>query len=197
MGLFLTGTAMWGVDGARARAALEAWAGSPAQPEELAESPAGTTVVYPSDFFEWDEVSAWLSTHLGTPVLSFHVHDGDLWMVRLFVAGDDVARYNPLPGYWAEVPPEEHARWAGDAEVMSRHLPGVTPASVERYFVPWSDAVGGKAYPDDEFPTGDPWQVADFLTRLGLVYPEPEPLAPDPPAPSTKRAPWWRRRQTR
>jgi hypothetical protein len=32
-------------------------------------------------------------------------------------------------------------------------------------------AESDNAYPDDEFPYNDCWQVTDFMCRLGLVYP--------------------------
>ena len=30
-----------------------------------------------------------------------------------------------------------------------------------------------KAYPDDEYPYGECWQLTDFLRKLGTPYPPP------------------------
>ena len=37
------------------------------------------TVMYPGGFFGWDDASEHLSKSLGVPVISLHIHDGDLW----------------------------------------------------------------------------------------------------------------------
>ncbi len=132
------------------------------------------TVMYPGDFFGWDEASEYLSKSLGVPVISLHIHDGDLWMYVLFRDGGEVNQFNPVPDYWSEdLSPEERSSWAGDAGVVAGNWEGVDAASIGRYLVTWDldrDAPG-KAYDDDEFPIGDCRQIVDFMGKLGLTYP--------------------------
>jgi hypothetical protein len=132
------------------------------------------TVLYPSEFFGWDEASSYLSSSLHAPVFSMHIHDGDLWMYVLYHDGEEVDHFNPIPDYWMEdLSPEEESVWAGDAEVVARTWPGVDAASIERYLVTWDldDDEPGKAYETDEHPTGDCWQLLDFMRKLGLPHP--------------------------
>lgn len=140
----------------------------------IAASPRGASIRYPGDFMDWDEASQFLSTEMRAPVFSLHIHDGDLWMFRLFVAGCEVTHFNPLPDYWGEVDARELANWQGDANEIVRHVPDVSASDIERYLVRWNaaDEGDGKAYPDDEFPTGSDWQMTDFMRRIGLPYPD-------------------------
>lgn len=50
----------------------------------IEEANCNTSVLYPHDFSKWDESSAFLSKNLNTPVFSFHIHDGYLWMYVLY-----------------------------------------------------------------------------------------------------------------
>ena len=50
----------------------------------FAELNGNATVVYPDGFVEWDEASKCLSESLRQPTLSFHIHDGDLWMFVVY-----------------------------------------------------------------------------------------------------------------
>jgi hypothetical protein len=137
------------------------------------------TVLYPGDFLAWDEASAYLSRSLGVPVVSLHVHDGDLWTYSLFVGGEEVDRFNPIPDYWSDDPPdEERSLQAGDAGVVAANWEGVDAAAIERYLVTWDlgEDRPGRAYEDDVHPYGDCWQVLDFMGRLGLPRPLDDPL---------------------
>ncbi len=139
-----------------------------------------------------------LSKALKRPVFSFHIHDSDLWMFNLFVDGKDVARFNPRPDYWEEVTDEERARWAGDAAEVARQIPGLAAKSIEKYLAVWPEGqeAGEKAYPEDQFPIGDEWQVVDFMRAVGIKYPDKEsPGVPfifrlAPKAAPTR--PWWK-----
>jgi hypothetical protein len=135
---------------------------------------APITVMYPGDLFGWDEASKRLSKVLGVPVISLHIHDGDLWMYVLYRDGEEIDQFNPIPDYWSEDPsPEERSSWAGDAIVVAENWEGVDAASIERYLVVWDldDDHPGKACEDDEHPIGDCWQLVDFMRKLGLTYP--------------------------
>jgi hypothetical protein len=132
------------------------------------------TVLYPDNFLGWDEASSFLSVSLGAPVLSLHIHDGDLWMYVLFVNGEAVDHFNPIPDYWSEeVSPEERSLWAGDAKVIAEVWKGVDAASIEKYLVAWDleEEDSGKAYESDRFAFNDCWQLTDFMQKLDLLYP--------------------------
>jgi hypothetical protein len=145
------------------------------EPHELlivSPAPSGhMTVQYPGDFFEWDEASECLPRELDHPVFSLHIHDGDLWMYRLFVRGNEVVRFNPIPDYWAELEEEERSAWEGNANVLAKHWPGAKAVALRPYLKTWDldDEDPPKAHPDDEFGQSD-WQLVDFMRRLGLAY---------------------------
>ena len=133
-----------------------------------------TLVLYPSSFEKWDAVSAHISAELGCAAFSFHIHDGDLWMFILFRSGAEMAWFNPRPDYWGDISDGERKKWAGEAAAICAAVPGLPKASIERYFLPWSEdlmSTETKAYPDDEWSYGIDWQMVDFMRRLGFVYP--------------------------
>lgn len=187
MGLFLSASGVVTADGGAVLAAIESYVAETGGTFELrpgttndrdigviSAAASTATVLYPEGFSDWDELSRFLSQRLKTPVFSFHIHDGDLWMFIAFDRGDEVARFNPIPDYWDEIEDAERAHWAGDAKVVASLVPGITAASVERYFIPWTEETvtsEGKAYADDEFAIGVDWQLTDFMRRLGFAYP--------------------------
>jgi hypothetical protein len=131
------------------------------------------TVVYPGDFLEWDDASRYLSEVLSCPVFSFHIHDGDLWMFTFFHKGKQVTQYNPTPEYWGEISDEEKEQWKGDAKLIASCIGNLKEADIVNYLKQWDleGDEGKKAYPDDEYPYVDCWQMCDFMKRIGLVYP--------------------------
>lgn len=141
----------------------------------IQEAGNNTSILYPDGFVEWDEASAFLSKDLAVPVFSFHVHDGDLWMYILYVNGEIVDQFNPIPDYWDEsIPVEEIETWKGDATIVAKYIPGLNPKNIERYLTRWDleSEENNKAYPGDEF-TRD-WQLIDFMKKTGLSYPADE-----------------------
>jgi hypothetical protein len=68
---------------------------------------------------------------------------------------------------------EDRKAWSGNAAVVGKYWPGLVPEAIGNYLFDWDleDADPGNAYPDDQFPYNDCWQVKDFMHRLGLVYP--------------------------
>lgn len=132
------------------------------------------TVLYPATFMAWDDASAHLSRSLKVLVFSFHIHDEDLWMYTLFADGDEVDHFNPIPDYWSEdLPDEQQAAWAGNAEVVAQYWPGLEAKDIENYLVWWDldEEEPDQAYADDEFTYLDCWQLVDFMRKLGLEYP--------------------------
>lgn len=137
------------------------------------EANGNTTVFNSYSFMEWDESSAFISKDLNAPVFSFHIHDGDLWMYILYVNGQEVDRFNPIPDYWEDnMDIEEMASWAGDATVVTQYVPWISRPDIGQYLVRWdleADEVA-RAYPDDEYIQED-WQLLDFMRKLALPYP--------------------------
>jgi hypothetical protein len=132
------------------------------------------TVSYPHEFVGWDEPSSFLSVSLGVPVISLRLHDGDLWRYVLYVNGEGVDRFNPIPDYWSREPsPEERSLWRGDASVVAEVWKGIDAPSIAKYLVTWDldEEEPGKAYESDRFPLNDCCQLIDFMQKLGLVYP--------------------------
>jgi hypothetical protein len=132
------------------------------------------SVLDPAGFTDGDELSEYISKELRCPVFSLDIHAGDLWMFRLFDLGAEVAWFNPRPDYWGEISDAERQKWSGDASVVTAHIPGLSANSISRYFVPWTEDIASsqiKAYSDDKSHIGEDWQMVDFMTRLGLIYP--------------------------
>lgn len=187
MGLFLAMSGIVGADKAGVEAALRSFvdtrsgslqraARSTEDPDTLVLVGDGSrcSVLYPSGFLKWDEASRYLSLQLSVPVFSFHIHDGDLWMFLLFDKGEQVAQFNPLPEYWDDsISDEERTSWAGDAASIASRLPDVAPEAISPYLRHWDldEEDPGKAFPGDQFPFNDCWQMCDFLKRIGLTYP--------------------------
>jgi hypothetical protein len=187
MGMFLSMSGVVGASSADVLAALKAFAAQKSLVCELAEGSPGEsgigiisggndscTVLYPEDFLDWDQASEHLSAALSKPVFSFHIHNGDLWMYVLFHEGQPVDRFNPVPAYWEEhLPQEELDLWRGNAELVSQLVPSVAAEAIAKYLITWDleDMTTSKAYPEDEFPINDCWQVSDFMKKLGLDYP--------------------------
>jgi hypothetical protein len=226
MGLFLALSGVMIADSGEVRAALADFAagrsggcepvkGTTETPNVgiIAQQGQNVTVLYPDGFCEWDDASRHVSRSLNKPVFSFHIHDGDLWMFLLFQNGEEIGFFNPLPEYWAELAPEEKAKWKGDAGLIARILPAVSEQSVSRYFVTWDPGQTEqiKAYSSDRFSIGDCWQMCDFMEKLGLSYPLGDDATilgstfrlwtrqfrlrqppPQEPRPETKPKPWWR-----
>jgi hypothetical protein len=116
------------------------------------------TVLYPDEFLGWDEASSYLSVSLGAPVLSLHIHEGDLSMYVLFVNGEDVDHFNLIPDYyWSEdLSPDERSLWESDAMVIAEVWKGVDASSIEKYLVTWDldNEQPGKAYEPDRSDQG-------------------------------------------
>lgn len=138
----------------------------------LHESKNGITVVYPDEFMEWEKASRFLSQKLQCPTFSFHIHDGDLWMFRLYNNGVLVDQFNPIPNYWNEnIPQTEIEKQKGNPGLIAKLIPSIDEKDIANYLVRW-DFEGDpiKAHPEDKFENED-WQVIDFMEKIGLEYP--------------------------
>ena len=137
------------------------------------EANGNTTVAYPDDFTSWDDASAFLSKELQAPAFSLHIHDGDLWMYVLYVNGEVVDRFNPVPDYWEDNLSEaDMDSWKGNAGTVAQYVPGLDPVAIEKYLIRWGFTAdpNNKAYPDDKHDDED-WQLLDFMRKIGLPYP--------------------------
>ncbi len=147
----------------------------------IIEEQNGNTSIYNANgHLSWDDSSQFISRELNATVFSFHIHDGDLWMYTMFVNGEFVDQFNPVPDYWEEdISQEEIESWKGDAEIVSQYVKYINKQDIENYLVRWDlDAeVGTKAYSDDEFGQED-WQLLDFMKKLGFPYPIDDNLIP-------------------
>jgi hypothetical protein len=196
MGLFLSMSGVIGASEESVVAALRAYAeGNDGLLEEaelttedddclvISEGPAGVTVLYPSDFFDWDSATQEISQRLRKPAFSFHIHDGDLWMYTLYENGHLIDQFNPVPDYWQELEEDTQRAWQGNASEVAQRVPGLAPEQIAKYLVQWGDEVfesdeRRKAYSTDRFYYGDEWQLLDFMSKLGLDYPMDERGAP-------------------
>jgi hypothetical protein len=132
------------------------------------------SILFPDEFFEWQDACEFLSRKLQKSVFSFHIHDGDLWMYDLYRNGERLDGFNPIPDYWDEdISDEERGAYKGNAAIVCQCVPGLREEEIERYLVTWDldDDDPAKAYPTDENPIGLDWQLLDFIKKLGFVYP--------------------------
>jgi hypothetical protein len=89
----------------------------------IEEDNGNTTVFNPYAYLDWDKSSEFISRDLKAPVFSFHIHDGDLWMYVLFVNGETIDQFNPIPDYWEENISEEEIRsWRGNAATIANYI---------------------------------------------------------------------------
>jgi hypothetical protein len=140
----------------------------------LKELNENTTILYPFGYIEWDRSTEFISKDLNAPVFSFHIHDGDLWMYVLFVNGELVDQFNPIPDYWEDISEEEINSWKGNAETLAKYIPRLDAGDVERYLLRWDlDTDQQKAYESDRYLNED-WQLIDFMNKLGLPLPMDE-----------------------
>ncbi|MBS1597308.1 MAG: hypothetical protein JST75_03725 [Bacteroidetes bacterium] len=185
----------------------------------IEEADSNTTIFNPNAYLEWDDSSRFISTELNAPVFSFHIHDGDLWMYVLFVNGEIVDQFNPIPDYWEEnITEEEIQSWRGNPTIVAKYVNSLKQTEIEKYLVRWDSESEGskKAYSDDEFAQED-WQLLDFMKKLKLPYPlyddgkpkgqvyklwtkqlQLKPKKPNPPeakflpSAAKEKKPWWK-----
>lgn len=139
----------------------------------IEEGKGNTTIYYPNHFLEWKNASEYISKDLNTPVFSFHIHDGDLWMYVLYVDGAIVDQFNPIPDYWNNnISEKERLEWKGNASLIVEHVGLVERSKIEKYLIQWDleNEENTKSYPDDEYGQED-WQLLDFLRKIGFSYP--------------------------
>lgn len=120
-----------------------------------------TVITYPSHFTEFLSFSAQLSQHLQAPVYTFHIHDGDKWVLYTFDKGRLISTFDPI---------DEDESHGFDLQRFCTDL-NVQISDVEKYFVYWNKKNSGiSAYREDAYPYGDCMQVFDLTLKIGLTY---------------------------
>lgn len=113
------------------------------------------------------EFTAEISRSIWGPCIVFFDFEQDMWGYELFFDGVLADRFWDRPGILSLAARD----YRGDAERLARTF-AVRAEAVAPYLKHMENEDGEKAFPDDEFPLGDPWVRVDFMRRLGLIYPE-------------------------
>lgn len=120
----------------------------------------------------YDEMTLELSGELSSAVMLCYIYDDDFWGYDLYENGEKLDSFSPMPDYFEEVSEEEKQELAGNSGVIARCF-NVDEDKIKGYLVEWSDETldaGQPAYEGDEFCAGDPWQMADFMDKIGYPY---------------------------
>jgi hypothetical protein len=124
------------------------------------------TGVYPSGAGQDFAVSRQVASALGCDVVHVLLHDDDVFAFELHRGGLLADRFSSAPGYFGEVPQEEHAALAGRPELLTDLLkPGATVESVVAAMRSEPAPVGDVLI-RGRFPAGD--QLVRFARALGL-----------------------------
>ena len=120
------------------------------------------------------------------PVLLLYIYDGDFWGYDYYFAGKEVDHFSSCPDYFGE----DKNRWerlAGKPLSLIGTFPIQHPESIIRYFPLHMDnkpTAEELAYPGDQYPYGDCWQMTDFMAKLGFpwafVSDDPPGMQPQP-----------------
>ncbi len=131
-----------------------------------------TTVHFGNDgFIGHSRIAESLSASLNSPCILLDIYDGDFWMYELYSEGKVADRHNPIPDYWKKLPREEKSSWLGNPAKFAELWPGADCDSISKYMVFHENVnVDAKAFPEDKREYCDPWQMLDFMRRLGLEY---------------------------
>ncbi|MDE6589753.1 MAG: hypothetical protein K2K53_05295 [Oscillospiraceae bacterium] len=134
-------------------------------------SDKGMQILFNDSCAGYDSLSGGLSELTGGPVMLLYIYDEDFWGYFYCENGKELDRFTPMPDYFGEV---EDPEPSGNSALIAERF-GVPEEVVARYLVTWTDGDfegARKASPDEEFPVGDCWQMADFMAKLGWPYPD-------------------------
>ena len=180
MGVFLQIALFPGCTESAARAAVETAAKNPGfciDPGKckFAQNYEGTQVLIEGNGLGSAPLAKALSTASVNPVMLLYIYDGDYWGYDFYSRGAE-DHFNTFPDYFGPISREEKQRMAGDPAALSGWFPFWDVSVIRRYYVHWSDLSGeeleeaGFAYPGDQYPYGDCWQMIDFAARLGFPW---------------------------
>lgn len=171
MGVFLQTALFPGCDESIAREAVETAAKNPVfqiDPKtcRYAQSYEGTQVLMEGDCLGFATLAKTLSDLSENPVMLLYIYDGDFWGYD-FYGGKEEDHFRTRPDAFGPVSPREKQRLSGNPAALSGWLPTWDTGMMRRYLVHWSDLdeeeLEETAYPDDQFPYGDCWQMTDFI----------------------------------
>lgn len=180
MGVFLQITLFPGCTKSAARAAVETAAKNPGFCIDLgkckfAQNHEGTQVLMEGDSLGFAPLAKALSTISQNPVMLLYIYDGDYWGYDFYSRGAE-DHFNTIPDYFGPISQKEKQRMAGNPATLSGWFPFWDISVIKRYYVHWSDQneeeleEAGFAYPGDQYPYGDCWQMIDFAARLGFPW---------------------------
>lgn len=132
---------------------------------------------------DWEDMTRSLSQYHGTPGFFFFIYDGDAWGYQYYDSGQLIGKFVSCPSMYPDTqdtPAEIIQReWNGAiSEICLRMNIQHTENDIRRYIrhLEDKDISLGKAHPDDGHELEDPWVVADFMRRLGIMYPKGDPI---------------------
>ena len=132
--------------------------------------PSGVQILFHEDCAGYDPLARGLSELTGTPVLLLYIYDGDFWGYFFYENGAQLDHFPPIPDYFGQQAQDFEP--SGNSALIAQHF-SVSEEIVARYLITWTDAdmeEARKACDDDAFCTGDCWQMADFMAKLGWPY---------------------------
>ena len=180
MGVFLQTALFPDCAESAARAAVETVAKNPGFSIDLekcifAQNYEGTQVLMEGDSLGFAPLAKALSTVSENPVMLLYIYDGDYWGYDFYSGGAE-DHFNTFPDYFGPISQEEKQRMTGNPATLSGWFPIGDVSVIKSYYVHWSDQSeeeleeAGVAYPDDQYPYGDCWQMIDFAARLGFSW---------------------------
>lgn len=122
----------------------------------------------------YEDIPLEISRELTTSAMLCYIYDGDYWGYFFYDKGKEADSFNPIPDYFEEISDEEKQRLSGNSKVIAQYF-NVDESRIKKYLVLWNDDIFDtdempKAYDDDEFGTGEDWQMADFMKAIGYSY---------------------------
>ena len=127
----------------------------------------------------WWDLLPFLLHHLSQPLLVFHMYEDDFWQYDLYSNQIMIDSYTAS---WLFYPPDacpDLPTCQQKVHTFLRYWPMGQVATLAHYFIPWTQddypyvrtTPPDKAYPQDTYTRGDAWQVADFMEKVGLIFP--------------------------
>lgn len=128
----------------------------------------GTSIVFNEGIVGFDGLAEMLSATVGGRVLYLYIYDEDFWGYYFYHKGEKLDSFMTEPDYFGEETEESN----GNPELIAKSF-GVKTEDIERYLVAWTEEMyeeEAAAYDSDEFAYCDPWQMADFMAKIGFPY---------------------------
>lgn len=137
---------------------------------KIVNSDKGVLIIFNEEANVDEELAKAFSKEICSPIMFLFIYDGDGWgyvycddgvIKDLFFVSPE-AEENPSPD-----------EYGNSAKFIAERF-NINPDTIIRYYKIWTDELIEDevvAYDDDEFVYGDCWQMADFMKRLGIIFP--------------------------